>query len=54
MVESCIDLKCRDCNWHVLKTLKVSCNYEDRLGLGRAKLSRIVEEEIEEGEPSGV
>ncbi len=52
MVESCIDLKCRDCNWHVIKTTKLNCNHEDRLGLGRAKLVGVVEEELSEGESS--
>lgn len=54
MAVDCVDLICRDCGGHVLKGNKISCNHEDRLGLGASKLYTVVEEEIEEeGEPSG-
>ncbi len=54
MASDCVDIICRDCGGHVLKGGKISCNHEDRLGLGRSMLATVVEEEIEkEGEPSG-
>ena len=48
MESVCLNSECRNCEWHIIKSGKLDCNYNSRLGIGKPKLAEIVEEEVEE------
>ncbi len=39
---SCLDISCRDCDWHVLKNDKIDCNYNNRLGMGQVDITTLL------------
>jgi len=39
----CLEIKCRDCEYSVVKGGRLMCNYRNRLGLGKSELFKEAE-----------
>ena len=50
MSSMCLVEECIDCRWHVMKGLKLDCNYQNRLGLGKSELETYLGTETDEPE----
>jgi len=53
MLAMCLVKLCRDCDWYVMRGGKLDCNYNDRLGLGKPDITKMLatgeeEEKVEE------
>lgn len=47
--EECLTKKCSECEWHVLNP-KLNCNLDDRLGIGKPKITSYLETKEENKE----
>jgi len=46
MPKGCLNVACRNCEWHVVRNYKLECNFANRLGLKKG-MEAFVDEEKE-------
>lgn len=50
MPKECLDVECRNCDYHVVKGDKVNCNYRNRLKMAKSGVMDFLEESEEDEE----